>query len=533
VYLARILLIVAALAVAAVTAFLVRNYLQGKEAEIAQNGKQEEKEQLPSVKVLVAVRDLPAGSIATTDMFRWQNWPEEGLAEEFIVEGRDGEVKKPEDLVGWAVRRAISIGEPIVTKRLIKPGEAGFLAGVLAPGMRAATINVTAETGTAGFILPGDRVDVVLTQEVRQGEEDAGGRNKIVSETVLSDVRVLAIDQTFDDVEEQTRVGKTVTVELTLKEAEGLAVAKRMGRLSLVLRSLSRNAEVEQPSAFTSDEEVSRFLRVRSSAVPRVLVARHGLPAGTLLRDTDYTWFQLETGANFEGMIVEAYVSEVALRGSYLKSAVDARGPIMQTNIIRPGQQGFIVAALAPGMRAVSVSVTQVSGVSGFVSPGDRIDLLLTHEVVDSSEKPVLTPRRFAETILRDLRLLAIEQTVDATTGKPVIGQTVTIEVTPVQAEVVALASSMGEISLTLRSVPSADNGQDAADKEQVTDISISEALLDQLILGTARDPNFIRRRSELANEEDTPIGDAAAALGGRSVTVYRSTAPSTVIIER
>lgn len=552
--LARILLVVAALAVAGVTAFLVRGYLQGKEAEIAEGSKKQEIEKVASVQVLVALNDLPAGTIVKPDLFRWQTWPEDGLAPEFIVQGKAGseggpESIKPSDMTGWAVRRGIAANEPIVKARLLEPGAAGFLAGVLGPGMRAVSINVTAETGAAGFILPGDRVDVVLTQQVRQTNGDETGRDKFISETVIADVRVLAVDQSFDDIKEQARIGKTITLELTPKQTESMAVAKSMGRISLSLRSLIRNPEVEIKSAFTSDEEVSRFLRGRSSSTPRTLVARHNLPAGTLLRDTDFNWQQLGPGESGEGNIFEGTVSPATLRGSYLKSKVESRKPILHENIIRPGEQGFIVASLAPGMRAVSMAVSQVSGVSGFISPGDMVDLLLTHKVEDTSDSPVLTPRRFSETILKDLRLLAIEQIVDASTGKPQVGQTVTVEVTPRQAEIVALAASMGELSLSLRSVPAADiaGSGEGETADVVSDIGVSPALMDHLILGTRRDPNLLLRRRQLGHVRSARgTGNTAAAKpapppatkqdGGSdsdSVTVYRATTPSTVVVKR
>ncbi len=461
--LARILLIVAALAVAGVTAFLVKNYLQDKEAQIAANNQKPVAKKTQSVQVLVALNNLPAGTIVNPDLFRWQNWPEDGLAPEYIVQGTakseaDGASVKPAALTGWAVRRGFTAGEPITKARLLEPSKAGFLAGVLGPGMRAASISINAETGAAGFILPGNRVDVVLTQKIRQAEGEASGREQVISETVISDIRVLAIDQVLNDIEEQTKLGKTVTLELTPKQAEGLSVAKQMGRISLSLRSLVRDAKLEMKSAFTSGEEVSRFLRDRASTRSRALVAKQKLPAGILLRDTDLTWRLLAADDSGEGMIFEGLASIAALRGSYLKASVDSHGAILHENIIRPGQQGFIIAALAPGLRAVSMSVTQISGVSGFISPGDKVDLLLTHQVNDTSESAPLSPRKFGETILRDLRLLAIEQVIDANTGKPQVGSTVTLEVTPKEAEVVALASTMGELSLSLRSVP-ADSG--------------------------------------------------------------------------
>ncbi|MFP6748408.1 MAG: Flp pilus assembly protein CpaB [Alphaproteobacteria bacterium] len=549
--LARILLIVAALAVAGTTAFLVRNFL--KESVENGNGKAQEIVKAPTIKVLVALNNLPAGTIVNPDLFLWQNWPKEGLAENYIVQGEDDKKNavKPADLTGWAVRRGITKGQPITKNRLLEPGKAGFLAGVLSPGMRAVSISVSAESGAAGFILPGDRVDVILTQQVRQTQGVNANRDKIISETVISNVRALAVDQTFDDISEHTRVGKTITLELTPKQTESLAVAKRMGRVSLSLRSLVRDKEVEKKSDFTSDEEVSRFLRGQASSVPRVLMAKHKLPGGRLLRDTDFIWRPLATGQDGADNIFEALTSLTSLRGSYLKTSLEMGTAILHDNIIRPGEQGFIVAALAPGMRAVSMVVSQVSGVSGFVAPGDRVDVLLTHQYTDATDKPVLPIRKFTETLLLDLRLLAIEQIIDPKTGKPQVGETVTLEVTPTQAEVVSLAASMGSLSLSLRSVPA---GEDTRQASASSDIGVSQALLDQIILGTRRDPNLLRRAKQLGRPLSSADKAKATATAKarpaapsppvqiieiddgdetRTITIYRALTPSTVVVKK
>jgi pilus assembly protein CpaB len=527
--LARILLIVAALAVAGVTAFLVKNFLDRKDEEVAQASAKANGNKVEAALVLVAERDLPTGTIIIRDHFRWQGWPKTAVDPAYILK-KDKE--KIDAVMGSAVLRAIAAGEPITDNKLIKPGEAGFMAGVLQPGMRAATLQVNPESGAAGFILPGNRVDVVMTQEVRQKDESGESSKKVVSETVLHDVRVLAVDQTLDDVEQKARLGKTVTLEVTPKQSEVLGVAKQMGRLTLVLRSLAKGDNVEDPTGFTSDEEVSRFLRVRSSAVPRILVAKHNLPAGTLLRDTDFDWLQLETGSKTDGMIVEAYTPEIALRGSFLKVAIEASQAIRSSDLIRPGEQGFIVAALSPGMRAVSVEVTQVTGVSGFAAPGDRVDIMLTQEVNDGSTGALISPRRFSETILRNMRLLAIEQTIDEKTAKPVIGQTVTLEATPREAESLALAASMGDLSLALRSVPSL--GPEDEETSVVTDMAVSKGLRDFLIRGTRRNPDLVKHRAQIDKELGESKLPEGPALGNkRTIRVYRATDQSNVNVRR
>jgi pilus assembly protein CpaB len=537
---ARIILIVAAFSVAGVTALLVKNYLQSREAEFSVTNEEPKIEKVPTVRVLVADSDLAAGTVVRENFLRWQTWPNDGLSPEYIVQGKDGTSDKSADFSGWAVRRGIATGEPITRHRLLEPGAAGFLAGALSPGMRATSISVNAETGAAGFILPGDRVDVMLTQQISQTRGDVGvNRDKIISEIVISNVRVLAIDQDFNDIDEQTRVGKTVTLELTPKQAESLAVAKRMGKISLSLRSFLRNADIEKKSTFTSDEDVSNFLRDRDPTPVQVLVAKHKLTAGALLRDTDFTWQNLGAGESGKRYISKTLTSAATLRGSYLKVDVEGNKAIPQDAIIRPGEHGFIVAALLPGMRAISMAVSQVTSVSGYIAPGDRIDLLLTHEVEDKAEKPELTPRRYSETILEDLRLLAIEQIVDPKTGKPQAGETVTLEVTPDQAEVVTLGAAMGILSLSLRSVPAGESGTDYDEHQLSTasDLGISPAISDFMIFRTFNDPNLLRRRVQMSkllnvNKKTSPrprVIDSST----KSVTIYRAATPSTVIVKR
>jgi pilus assembly protein CpaB len=511
---ARVLLIVAALGVAALTAFLVKSFLDQKESEYAELNAARATSRVDAVQVLVAERDLPTGTILKADHLRWQPWPETSLQESYIVRQTNQNVN---GYTGSAIRRGISAGEPILQTKLLKPGDAGFLSGVLAPGKRAATVKVNAETGTAGFILPGDRVDVMLTSEVQHPNESGGRDKKVVSETILQDMRVLAIDQTLDDLNEQTRLGSTVTLEVTPREAQELAVAKQLGGISLVLRSLSRDPESDETTTARNGTEPDPFARQR-----RILVAKQNLPAGMLLRDTDLNWIVLPSEDFPSGAIIDTLRSGAELRGAYLKSEVGAGQPILDTDIIRPSEQGFIVAALNPGMRAVSVPINQVSAVSGFISPGDRVDIMMTQQIADTSDAPVMPTRMFSETILSNVRLLAVEQTVDAGTGKPRAGQTVTLELTPRQAEMVVVAMNLGQLSLSVRSVPDADTPID--ENWAVSDLTVSNALKDFLLRGTPQDPDLNIRRQELYGGGNVSQGQ---------VTVYRSVLQSNITVTR
>ena len=189
------------------------------------------------VRILVAKQALPAGTLIQKNQLRWQAWPSSSLADAYMKEGKI----TPEDLEGTVVRVGIATGEPISEARVVKPGEHGFLAAVLRPGFRAMSVPVNATTGIAGFVLPGDRVDLVLTHKLVPLEKEVEGkktRDIRVSETVLTDIRVLAIDQSTNDQVKEPSPVKTVTIEVTPKQVEIVSLITDLGRLSLSLRSL-------------------------------------------------------------------------------------------------------------------------------------------------------------------------------------------------------------------------------------------------------------------------------------------------------
>ena len=529
--LARIILIVAALSIAVGTAFLVKNYLQSREAAFAADGGKTVVETASTVKVLVAESDLAAGTIVNEDLFRWQNWPDDNLSSEYVVKGDDGTSDGPASFTGWAVRRGIAAGEPITKHRLVEPGSAGFLAGVLRPGMRAAAIEVSPDTSASGFIMPGDSVDVMLTQQIESNNPELGGQTKVIGATIISNVRVVAVDQELNDIEEKAQLAQTVTVELTPSQSENLAVAKEMGKISLSLRSLSRNDNIERNAGVAYDEHVSQFLGRRDNALTTVLAAKHSLKSGTLLNDTNFTWKLLDAGERLDaGKFSRALTSMGDLRGSYLKVDLEANSAILRDDIILPGEPGYIVAALQPGMRAVSMSVNPETSVSGWIAPGDRVDLVLTHSIADASDDPVLATRWYSETILQDLRLLAIGQEPDlSSSGAPTTGDgpsagdaggTVTLEVTPNQAEAVNVASRMGGetgLSLVLRSDPPgntsvANNSQKGS---LTSDVSISPAIANWVVLG------------------GTSTTAEAAEKPKNLVVIYRAGTPTTVVVKR
>lgn len=239
----KIALLVGALLVAAVTAFMAKSMFSGAAAPSA--------EAAPTVpmgpEVLVATRAMPVGTIIEPDSFRFQPWPKDLIQSAYYLKGE----ADPGTLSGTVVRYAITAGQPITQGALVKPGDRGFLAAALGPGMRAVTVSVGAATSVAGFVFPGDRIDLVLTQEVA-GTSDGPGLK--TSETIIRNLRVLATDQrttnTNDEGKTEVRTFSTVTLETTPRIAEKIAVAQTIGQLSLSLRSIADNtAELERAIA--------------------------------------------------------------------------------------------------------------------------------------------------------------------------------------------------------------------------------------------------------------------------------------------
>lgn len=243
----KVILIVTAMIVALGAAFGVNKLMRGNAAPEARAAAAPV---ATGPQVLVATRALPVGTILTRDALRYQAWPE-GLVkpEEYYLESQSN----LEALVGSVVRIAVTTGSPVTKGALVNPGDRGFLASALGPGMRAITVPLSADQGVAGFVFPGDRVDILLSQSVKP---DQGAEGQLFSsETILRNVRVLAVDQRTvpSNSEGQTtpELFGTATLEVTPQIAEAIAVARASGGvLSLALRSIADNtADLEQAIA--------------------------------------------------------------------------------------------------------------------------------------------------------------------------------------------------------------------------------------------------------------------------------------------
>jgi pilus assembly protein CpaB len=227
---ARVVVLTVALAAGGVAAMLAG---RSEKPEV----KAPEGPQMASVDILVAKNDIAMGQTLAPGDIQWQPWPA-GTAPGNFVRKTD-QPNAIEQFSGNIARVPFVAGEPIREAKLVNAKGSGFMAAILPKGMRAVATQISAETGAGGFILPNDHVDVILSRRDREAEKQTGVEVQ-VSETILRNIRVLAIDQAVEEKSAQKNVlGKTATLELTEHQAESLALAQKLGTLSLALRSIT------------------------------------------------------------------------------------------------------------------------------------------------------------------------------------------------------------------------------------------------------------------------------------------------------
>lgn len=267
-------------------------------------------ETAPKTQVMIAGADIPAGAFVRSDYhLALADWPEANITPSMLTSANS----KLADYEGAVARRAIKRGEPISDGSLVKSTEGGFMSAVLDPGKRAVSVAVDATSGNAGFIFPGDHVDLILTHQMR----GAAGRDvERASETFIEDVRVLAVDQMLDNPENSPVLAKTVTLEVSPKQAEEINVAKDLGKISLSLRSLATKQPEEAPAApepttfddvlmnmapepiepqnVTRDTDVSKVITTTEGN--RVRILRGGVPA----EDIEFNTHGVSSGSGQE-----------------------------------------------------------------------------------------------------------------------------------------------------------------------------------------------------------------------------------------
>ncbi len=327
----KLVLLLGALIIAIGTAFAARSMFAGGTAPEAQAAA------VPTgPRVLVAKRALTAGTIITADALVFQPWPKELVQDAYFIDG-EADMNK---LLGTVVRFPVTAGEPVTQGSLVSPGDRGFLAAALGPGMRAVTVPVSAKTAVGGFVFPGDRVDLVMSAEIA-GE---GSEQKLhTAETVLRNLRVLATDQateTTTDEKGKTVVKEfqTVTLEVTPKMAEKIAVAQTVGTLSLSLRSLAdTESELERAVAKGDVSIPANATPEQEEALLRTAMSRPIDKGASAVTGGDISRFQ--------------------------RSSMPSRAPAAQPAAAPQGfaapQPGNAAPAAAPVYRGPSVRVTR------------------------------------------------------------------------------------------------------------------------------------------------------------------------------
>jgi len=253
------LLLIAGLGVAAIVVFT-----QARKLGVAAPAQQATApapviQQVEYVDVLVASQNMALGSRVTEQSVQWKQWPAEALTPALI--SNDLRPQAIVELTSAIVRSPIVEGEPISESKLVKAGDSGVMAALLKPGMRAVTTRISVDTAAGGFIQPGDRVDVILTQSIQPNQAGAvgnqGGQRIFTSDTIFENVHVLAIDQTFSTSVEggAAVIGSTATFEMSQKDAELLQQSVSKGDLSLTLRGIVRS----QARGSSSEQDTFHF----------------------------------------------------------------------------------------------------------------------------------------------------------------------------------------------------------------------------------------------------------------------------------
>jgi len=260
---ARIVVLTIALSAGGVAAYLARGSTEKPAAEPVA--------QLPTSEVLVAKGDIGLGQSVRPEDLQWQSWPTASASSNLISRANRAEAIR--EISGSIARAPFIAGEPIREQKLVKANGSGFMAAILPTGFRGLSTEITPETGAGGFILPNDRVDVILSR--RERNPDKGGADLVNSEIILTNIRVLAIDQAPKEKEGMNAlIGKTVTLELKPEQAETLARSRQAGTLSLALRSITdvnmvEVAPEEQAQKRSSSINVVRYGIANQSAAQK------------------------------------------------------------------------------------------------------------------------------------------------------------------------------------------------------------------------------------------------------------------------
>ena len=493
-----VLLVVVPFAAAAVAArFILPGSGAGPIQEEAKPAAAPPVEKEKTRKVLAAARGLPVGTLLTEGDLAGLDLPASEIKRGYVVMD---DAKAIDALRGHAVREALVEGAPLSRSAIVGPRQRGFLAAVLRPGTRAVTIRLGEGTRHAGLIDPGDRVDVILTAKLRLDDR----ARSAFARTILEDVRVVAVDRqvgtsvgTAEDGKQVKRTKiLTATLEVSPIQADRLALGEHEGELSLAVRSLAGTAQRRGNEAVDLEELLSLTKTPPAPPPPpaalpapapveetrRVFVAARSLPAGTLLKEDYLTELEFERDEVPRGYVpADGRPAFDALRGHATRQTVLAGQTLTWSAVVGPGQRGFLAAVLKPGTRAVTIRLGEGARHAGLIDPEDRVDVILTAKLpLADGAQSVLTRR-----ILENARVVAVDRRLgsgaDPAQGNSPAGRarisTATLEVSPAQADRLALGEHQGTLALAVRSLaaPAGNAQRDVVDLRQLLAYPASE----------------------------------------------------------
>jgi pilus assembly protein CpaB len=300
-----------------------------------------------------------------------------------------------------------------------------------------------------------------------------------------------------------------------------VALATAGGTAFMVKGYLSSQQRATEPVARAEDQPAKPTVEI--------LVAKEDLTTGTFLKAENLTWQAWPEEGVIEGYVVKAKGKETDFVGAVARTHLHAGEPITPTRVVHPGDRGFLAAVVDPGKRAISVPVDATRGVSGFIYPGDRVDVLLSLKATipgEDEEQP--STRYFSETVLADVRVLGIDQTTENTGAAPRVPKTATIEVTPQQAEKVSVALEIGELSLSLRSVGRQEAGIETLTRKLTEKHAAAASQARQTLERQAAGGQYTTELDVLSMIGD-PMGLPMPNGFGPKVTLIRGSETSTV----
>jgi pilus assembly protein CpaB len=231
--------------------------------------------------ILVARGEVPLGKILSSGDLAWQKWPQDALNPQYIA--RSSQPRAMEEMNGAIARSSFSAGEPLRAAKIVKSGSKSVMSAILTPGMRAVSIPVNQEVGVGGFILPNDRLDVIMVRRLelnpdprQRGKDDPTHQ----AQTILNNVRALAADQVVEEkAGEKSILARTVTLELTPDQAEQVALSRTMGTLSVSLRSIADSSQDKMAAGDGLDDEGNPLKKKNENRMVNVIRFGHNQPA--------------------------------------------------------------------------------------------------------------------------------------------------------------------------------------------------------------------------------------------------------------